>query len=139
MKSKKNPYITPEDSAAQIPSEAPCYLLPCPFCGEDDPEIEWGDDDILHRCRKCGTKGPSTWYEDGFLDIHGNVIEPDAETNNQKKWNTRVTEGERVKAVECGLLEVDLEANWAKFLIPPKVMKKGFHAGSATIDFAGVQ
>ena len=72
-------------------TEAPCYLLPCPFCGAKEPEIEWGDDDIVHRCQKCGTKGPSTWYEDGFLDIHGDVVEADAEVDNVAKWNKRST------------------------------------------------
>ena len=42
-------------------------------------------------------------------------------------------------SVKCQLAEVDLFENWAKIMIPPETMKKGFHAGYVEVDFTGVQ
>ena len=41
--------------------------------------------------------------------------------------------------VECKLWEVDLYENWMKVKVPQEVMDDGFHAGTVSIDFSGVQ
>ena len=41
--------------------------------------------------------------------------------------------------VKCKVWEIDFGENWVKFEVPKKVMDKGFHAGSAVIDFSGIQ
>ena len=51
----------------------------------------------------------------------------------------RVQSEKKQKLVKCRLWEVELEKNWVKFEVSQAVMDKGFHAGSARIDFSGVQ
>lgn len=41
--------------------------------------------------------------------------------------------------VTCRLMEVDFLEGWAKFQLPAHVMNDGFHAGTAGINFSGVQ
>ena len=65
MEPKKNPDIKPEDSAAQIPSAAPCYIAPvqvsCCFCGQHFTpwEDKYGDMND-NACGPCDIS-----YEEG--------------------------------------------------------------------------
>ena len=54
-------------------------LKPCPFCGENDPEIEHMEGTILHpayvvKCGHCGAQAP--WSDKG---------------DHVEKWNQRAT------------------------------------------------
>jgi len=78
MKPKKNPYVKPEECAAQIPSEA--TLLSCPFCG--------GDAKITHDEYE-----PNSWQV-VCMDFNGCICGCHTKHNMTKqgaisRWNTR--------------------------------------------------
>lgn len=41
--------------------------------------------------------------------------------------------------VECDLVSIDFEECWVQFQVPEKILGKGFHVGTAVIDFTGCQ
>ena len=63
MEPKKNQYIEPEKQACSDSLAAPCYPLPCPFCGEVDGIVERCNEDtsgyslFFIYCRECDIKG----------------------------------------------------------------------------------
>lgn len=42
-------------------------------------------------------------------------------------------------SIPCRLMEIDFQEGWAKFHVPNTVIGNGFHAGTAGINFSGVQ
>lgn len=68
-------------------------LLPCPFCGDQDPEVtETGDDEFAVVCACCGANGPTARVgcrDDDELDL---------ETEAAADWNKRVTPLRQVKS-----------------------------------------
>lgn len=69
------------DTAMSHRSPAPATLLPCPFCGVTNAELEFGPEHRhwpAVRCNECGTLGPSIKLD------HGEATD---------MWNTRVPDG----------------------------------------------
>lgn len=61
-------------------------LLPCPFCGDPDPEVlETGDEEFAVVCNCCGGTGPTARV--GCRDDDELDLEAEAATN----WNKRAT------------------------------------------------
>lgn len=59
-------------------------LLPCPFCGDDSPELmDVGADEFAVVCSCCGAQGPAARV--GCRDEDDIDLESEAETD----WNKR--------------------------------------------------
>lgn len=90
-------------------------LLPCPFCGEEDPDIEYSDSsdspDVWVQCVGCETQGPVTRI--GCRDDEGDGFDLEAEA--AELWNKRATPLRLVKdegplqCSECGELTCERE------------------------------
>lgn len=58
-------------------------ILPCPFCGDDDPAIDEVDTDVWAVCcNDCGTVGPRQ-NDDGVTNLGPAAIEA---------WNRRTVQ-----------------------------------------------
>ncbi len=66
------PETKAEAGTGKIPSEATCYLLPCPFCGDKIPDIVQTDRDIYVGCSNCDAHGE--WFNDVGEDSKGYAI-----------------------------------------------------------------
>ena len=68
-------------------------LLPCPFCGSDDKEIEESDradGALVVRCNDCGCANAYVWYNEECLD----AVKAEAREKAIALWNRRATKNQ---------------------------------------------